>query len=145
MTRGSGFIHAGLHCFDLRVYYEDTDTGGVVYHSNYLNFAERARTELLRHCGISQEELKRVSACVLVVTQLNIKYEKPARLDDIIQVRTAIKGFSKVAFDLVQSLWVNEERVADIAVSVVVLDSKIWRPKRLPEEIIRKIKEGLHG
>ena len=145
MTFGSGFIHQGLHFFDVRVYYADTDAGGVVYHSNYLNFAERARTELLRNCGISQQELNAVYACVLVVTQLNIKYEKAARLDDIIQVRTAIESFSKVAFDLVQSLWVNEERVASIMVNIVALDSQIWRPKRLPEEVIKKIKEGLYG
>jgi len=141
----SGCIQENIHYFEVRVYYENTDAGGVVYHPNYLNFAERARTELLRYCGISQEELKRLYACVLVVAQLNIKYEKAARLDDIIQVRTVLEGESKALFDLHQSLWVGDKRIADMNVSVVAVDSELWHVKRLPEEVIRKIKENLNG
>jgi acyl-CoA thioester hydrolase len=145
MTLGSGAVQEGIHYFEVRVYYENTDAGGVVYHSEYLNFAERARTELLRFVGISQEELNRVYACVLVVSQLNIKYEKAARLDAIIQVRTVMESFSKASFNLAQSLWVGEERIAKIKVSVVVVDSKTWHIRRLPAEVTKKIKEGLDG
>lgn len=145
MTLDSGCVKENFHYFDVRVYYENTDAAGVVYHSEYLNFAERARTELLRYYGISQEELKRIYSCVLVVTQLNIKYEKAARLDDIIQVRTVLENLSKAVFDLRQSLWVNEMRVADIKVSVAAIDAEAWHIKRLPEEVIKKIKEGLNG
>lgn len=145
MSLSSGYIQEKTHYFEVRVYYEHTDSGGVVYHADYLKFAEQARTELLRHYGISQVELKCLYTCVLVVTQLNIKYEKAARLDDIIQVRTKLGNISKATLALHQSLWVKEVRIADIMVTVVAVDSEKWHLARLPEDMIRKIKEGLHG
>lgn len=135
----------GYHSWEVRVYYEDTDAGGVVYHSNYLKFAERARTEFLRTHGISQHDLNSLYACVLVVSQLNIKYEQPARLDDTIQIRTGVEKWSNASFYLDQSLWKAEEKIAHLKVTVVAVDSKTWRIKRLPPEVTKKLKEGLHG
>lgn len=140
----SGSIQQSIHYFDLRVYYENTDAGGIVYHSDYLNFAERARTELLRCCGISQQVLKRVYSCILVVRQLNIKYEKVVHLDDIIQVQTRIKKWSLASFDLDQSLWFNGECVAVLEVMVVCVDFEKGSVKRFPPEMIEKIKEKLN-
>ncbi|MDC0348873.1 tol-pal system-associated acyl-CoA thioesterase [Alphaproteobacteria bacterium] len=140
----SGHIQKGIHYFNTRVYYEDTDAGGVVYHSNYLNFAERARTEFLRFCDIHQEELKRLYDCVFVVTELNIKYKKAARLDDIIQVRTEVEKLSKASLMLDQTLWILGEKIVEIKVSIVAVDSKLWRLKRLPEMIIGKLKEQMN-
>lgn len=145
MSLSSGYIREKVHYFEMRVYYEHTDAGGVVYHANYLKFAEQARTELLRGHGISQAELKHLYTCVLVVTQLNIKYEKAARLDDIIQVRTKLERTSKATLDLHQDLWVGEDRIADMAVTVAAVDSEKWSLTRLPGDMIKKIKEGLHG
>jgi acyl-CoA thioester hydrolase len=145
MSLSAGYIREHTHYFEVRVYYENTDAGGVVYHADYLKFAEQARTELLRGHGISQAELKHLYTCVLVVTQLNIKYEKAARLDDIIQVRTKLERTSKATLDLHQTLWVGEDRIADMAVTVAAVDSEKWNLTRLPEDMIKKIKEGLHG
>ena len=145
MKLEAGQVKEGAHSFNIRVYYEDTDAGGVVYHSNYLKFAERARTEFLRFCDIHQEELKRLYACVFVVTRLNIKYKKPARLDDIVQVCTVVESCSKTSLTLNQTLWVHSEPIVEMEVFIVVLDSEEWKLKRLPEEVAKKLEGTLNG
>jgi acyl-CoA thioester hydrolase len=78
------------HLFNLRVYWEDTDAGGLVYHANYLKFAERARTEMLRHIGIEQEKLRGEAGLLFVVRRLVAEYLQPARLDDELAVATEV-------------------------------------------------------
>lgn len=145
MTLSLGHVREGVHHYEARVYYEHTDAEGVVYHANYLKFAEQARTEFSRYCGISQTDLKHVYTCVLIVTQLNIKYEKSARLDDIIQVRTKLGELSNAMFCFHQSLWVKGVKIASLEVNVASVDSEKWRIKRMPEDVMKKIKEGFHG
>ncbi|MCW8886412.1 MAG: tol-pal system-associated acyl-CoA thioesterase [Motiliproteus sp.] len=84
------------HCFPLRVYMEDTDTGGIVYYVNYLKFMERARTELLRTEGFEQQHLKK-DGLIFVVHSLNSRYLKPANLDNELQVKTVIQSLSSVS------------------------------------------------
>ena len=86
----SGYVKRGEHYFRLRVYYEDTDAGGIVYHSRYLNFAERARTEMLRIAGIGQREVLARDGLAFAVRDLSIDYLRAARLDDQLLVRSRV-------------------------------------------------------
>ena len=88
LAPGSGALDRGAHRFRLRVYYEDTDTTGFVYHARYLAFAERARTEFLRVLGIGQEEMRRAEGVFFAVRRCAVEYRAPARLDDVLEVRT---------------------------------------------------------
>ncbi|MEN9464412.1 MAG: tol-pal system-associated acyl-CoA thioesterase [Pseudomonadota bacterium] len=87
----------------VRIYIEDTDAGGIVYHANYLRFLERARTEWLRHLGISQEALRQQD-CIFVVSELAIRYQKPARLDDELIVTLAVERLRRASLTVRQTL-----------------------------------------
>ncbi len=93
--------------FPIRVYYEDTDAGGVVYHANYLNFFERARTEFLRQYNFSQQELF-AKSIAFVVRRIEIDYRFPARLDDLLSVETTISEVKKASIIFKQNLWKGE-------------------------------------
>ena len=86
----SGQMRGSVHFFPLRVYYEDTDAGGIVYYANYLKFAERGRTEFLRTLGIEQQRVRAETGLMFVMHEGEIKYKKPARLDDILVVETVL-------------------------------------------------------
>ncbi len=86
------------HLFPLRVYYEDTDAGGVVYYANYLKFAERARTEFLREAGVNQSALE----CFFVVRHATLDLKAPARLDDMLVVETAVASHARASFEMAQ-------------------------------------------
>lgn len=119
----------------IRVYYEDTDTGGVVYHSQYLNFYERARSEMLRFIGISQESLLKQHVA-FVVTQLCLSYIKAARLDALLTVVTEVKQIKKASITFIQKIR-NEknELISQATVEVACIDTIKMRPMRLPEEL----------
>lgn len=122
-----------MHELSIRVYYEDTDFGGVVYYANYLKFLERGRTELLREIGIDQVALKEAGA-VFVVRRAHVDYHLPARFDDLLSVRTVprqVKGASAV---LGQEIWRGAERLvsAEITIACIGLDG---RPERLPADL----------
>lgn len=117
----------------MRVYYEDTDSGGVVYHSNYLKYMERARTEWLRALGYSQNQLQSKEGVVFAVTRMNIQFFKPARIDDLLEVRTRIirSGGASLTFD--QSIFAaTGELICRADVEVACLDARTFRPARLP-------------
>ncbi len=135
----------------VRVYYEDTDAGGVVYHSNYINFFERARTEWLRQLGYEMDELVRDEQLIFVVRALSCEYLRPAIFNDelfvsaeIIEVgNTSIKFAQKVMRVSKDSDNTEESHItlATGAVTVVSVDSNKFRPKRLPKQLIETIKE----
>lgn len=89
-----GAFQGGVHVFPVRVYYEDTDAGGIVYHAAYLRYAERARTEMLRILGVDHGRLRRDHDASIVVRRLEAEFEGPARLDDLVGVETAAEGFT---------------------------------------------------
>jgi acyl-CoA thioester hydrolase len=93
--------------FALRVYYEDTDAGGVVYYANYLKFFERARTEWLRNLGISQEQLARTQNLIFVVRSTEVQYHRPARLDYLLTIKSHIKRLGRVSVEFQQEAWCN--------------------------------------
>ncbi len=134
-----------------RVYYEDTDAGGVVYHSNYINFFERARTEWLRQLGYELDELVRDEQMVFVVRALNCEYLRPAIFNDELFVSAEIKEMGKTSIQFEQKVMraVKEGdkstdayiTLAQGVVTVVCVDSNKFKPKRLPKELFETIKE----
>lgn len=123
------------HIFPIRIYYEDTDAGGVVYHANYLNFAERARTEFLRELGFENSTVREKYNVIFVVRHLEAHYFKPARLDDFVDVQTRIMELKRSSFVMNQRIVYDEEIIFDMMVALVCVDSDSVQPVRLPEEI----------
>ncbi|MBK7116412.1 MAG: tol-pal system-associated acyl-CoA thioesterase [Proteobacteria bacterium] len=119
----------------VRVYYEDTDAGGVVYHASYLRYLERARTEWLRALGYSQARLKQEESLVFTVVGMTLEFLKPARLDDLLQVRSAVKlaGGASVHFE--QQILRESEPILAATVRVACLDASTFRPRRLPAAV----------
>jgi acyl-CoA thioester hydrolase len=119
----------------VRVYYEDTDSGGVVYHSNYLNFMERARTEWLRSLKINQQILKEEENLLFVVHQINIKFIKPAVFNDLIEVETRLKQLTSVRVQLEQQIKRNKDLLITASVEVVGVNARTLKPVRIPKQI----------
>jgi acyl-CoA thioester hydrolase len=122
---------AGTHVFAVRVYYEDTDAAGIVYYANYLKFAERARTEWLRAKGVGQRELAERDGVAFAVRRLTAEYLKPARLDDIIEVRTRIVDIRGASIEAEQELRREGEEIARLTVRLACVASS-GKPARLP-------------
>ncbi len=120
------------HRLQLRVYYEDTDAGGVVYHARYLAFAERARTELLREHGVPHEELVRNEGLIFVVRRVEMDYLRPARLDDLVTVTTVPTEFGAATTMLRQDFAVGDQVVARLAVQLACVRRADGRPSRIP-------------
>jgi acyl-CoA thioester hydrolase len=120
----------------IRVYYEDTDAGGVVYHTSYIRFMERARTEWLRSLSLSQAQLKSEEAVLFSVVQLNVQYKQPAKLDDALQVvsRATLSGGASVEFEQ-RILSSQGEEMMSGNVLVACLDANTLRPRRLPDAL----------
>jgi len=109
------------HAFTLRVYYEDTDAGGVVYNANYLKFAERARTEMLRDAGLHQTEIRKDHNIVFVVTKASITYKRPAHLDDVLVVKTALTGHTNSRMSLTQNVWREHTLICAMEVEIATV------------------------
>lgn len=125
----------------VRVYYEDTDAGGVVYHANYLNYFERARTELLREKGFYQHDLLDKHHVAFVVRKLSIDYIAPAKLDDLLQVKSEITELRGVSMTFSQKL-INQDGcvLCSAEVLIVCVDSLKMKPIALPKSIIAEFK-----
>jgi acyl-CoA thioester hydrolase len=125
----------------LRVYYEDTDAGGVVYHSRYLNFFERARTELLRARGVSQIELKEKHGLIWVVLEISVKFRKAARLDDELLVSAELQWVKGVRQGFRQEMTRKSDGkvVATAELSAVMLHADSLRPARVPAWIEERL------
>jgi acyl-CoA thioester hydrolase len=119
----------------VRVYYEDTDSGGVVYHSNYLNFMERARTEWLRSLKINQQTLKDELNLLFVVHQIDIKFIKPAIFNDLIEVETTLKQITPVRVKLEQHIKRQSDLLISASVEVVGVNARTLKPVRIPQQI----------
>jgi acyl-CoA thioester hydrolase len=117
--------------FTLRVYYEDTDAGGVVYYANYLKFAERARTEALRAAGIGQENLLREQGIAFVVRSCNAEFLKPARLDDLLTIETRLHDIGNASLTMQQRVMRESVPLVDLTVKIGVVSAEM-RPTRLP-------------
>ena len=126
--------------FALRVYWEDTDAGGVVFYANYLKFFERARTEWLRSLGHEQERLRHETGTVFIVTDATVHYRRPARLDDMLAVTVHVKHAGRAQLTIVQQAWRQlpgrEELVAEGTIRIACVDSGTFKPQRIPTAIV---------
>ena len=104
MSGLSGHIDGGEHVLPVRVYYEDTDAAGIVYYANYLKYAERARTELLRLAGIRQSDVSREHGMAFAVCDCQVDYQSPARLDDLVEVRSRLVALRAASVEAEQAL-----------------------------------------
>lgn len=120
----------------IRVYYEDTDAGGVVYHANYLNFLERARTEMLRANGIEQTELKLKSEVIFAVRSVKVDYLKPALFNDLLEVSTEISLVRKASLNFEQTISRADVVLCKAEIYVACIDSCTMRPKAIPDDLI---------
>jgi len=119
------------HVFSIRVYYEDTDAVGIVYHSNYLKFAERARTELLRETGLDHGTLRERAGIAFVVSACDMRCRAPARLDDTIEVRTSVADMSGATVTFRQDICRGGDLLVAVNVRLAVVDAN-GRAVRLP-------------
>jgi acyl-CoA thioester hydrolase len=126
---------AAVHRWPLRVYYEDTDAAGIVYHASYLKFAERGRTEMLRALGFDHRGLAADHGIVFAVSRCVIDFVGPGRLDDLLQVTTRPLLVGGVRLELEQVVTHADQRIARLEVTLATLDSVHLRPKRLPEAL----------
>jgi acyl-CoA thioester hydrolase len=126
------------HRIDFRVYYEDTDAGGVVFYANYLKFAERGRTELLRAAGFDHQALLTEEGILFIVRKVEAEYHAPARLDDILTVKTSIKEIKNASFLMNQSIFCHEVLVCSMSIILVCVTKDI-KPVRVPEAMRSKM------
>jgi acyl-CoA thioester hydrolase len=134
MTLPSGTVHDDVHLFPLRVYYEDTDAAGIVYYANYLKFAERARTEMLRLLGFEHGELRRASGRMFAVRHCSADYLAPAQLDDELVVETRLLTLGAASLELDQRIQRGARELVRLTVRLAYLGSD-FRPTRLPAEM----------
>jgi acyl-CoA thioester hydrolase len=124
----------------VRIYYEDTDAGGIVFYANYLKFFERARTEWLRAAGIGQQELLDADGMAFVVKNASIDYVAPARLDDEIRLTTTIEKLGRASVQFLQQAWRGDQLLTTANVKVGCVDAKTMRPRSLPDAVAAKMR-----
>ena len=128
-----------LYRFQLRVYWEDTDAGGVVFYANYLKFFERARTEWLRSLGHGQERMRTEAGVVFIVTDTAVRYRSPARLDDLLAVTVDLRHAGRAQMTIAQKAWrqdpQGETLLADGTIRIGCVDAGTFRPQRIPNSI----------
>ena len=128
----------------VRVYYEDTDLGGVVYHANYLRFMERARTEWLRSLGFEQDHLRDRLKVQFVVVEAQVEFRRPARFNDelLVGVRPHSKGRASIVFDQdIRAATAHHAEICRAHIRVACIDSVSFKPKALPPDILRELAE----
>ena len=123
----------------LKVYYEDTDTAGVVYYANYLKFLERARTEALFSIGFSNKKIKEDFNSYIIVKSCNIEYKKPSYLEEQLTVRSFVKSVTKTSFFMNQIITKGEETIVEAQVHLVFVSNE-GKPVKIPDEIYSKFK-----
>ena len=132
---------AADHALRVRVYWEDTDAGGIVYYANYLKFFERARTEWLRASGVEQGLLREQTGVMFVVADVQLRYRAPARLDDVLTITVAVREQAAASFQLQQQAWRGDTLLVEGTVRIGCVDSQRLRPARIPAVVL----QALHG
>ena len=123
----------------VRVYYEDTDAGGVVYYANYLKFMERARSEALKSIGLSNKSLLENHKILIIVKSCNIEYKKSAFLEDELTIRSFVKSITKTSFFMNQIITKDEDTIVEAQVHLVFVND-LGKPVKIPDEIYSKFK-----
>ena len=125
----------------VQVYYEDTDAGGVVYHSQYLNFMERARTEFLRNIGFVQTALKDEQGILFVVRDIQIRFRKPAKFDDALKVQTKLLNTGRSLLEFEQNIYRGDEHLIAAKVEVVCIGAESFKPVSIPQNMMSKLEK----
>ena len=123
----------------LKVYYEDTDSGGVVYYANYLKYLERARTEALFSIGFSNKKVQEKFNSLIIVKSCNIEYKRPANLEDELTVRSFVKSITKTSFFMNQIITKADDIIVEAQVHLVFVNT-FGKPVKIPDEIYSKFK-----
>jgi acyl-CoA thioester hydrolase len=124
----------------LRIYWEDTDAGGVVFYANYLKFFERARTEWLRSFGVGQQALREAEGTIFIVADTRVRYLRPARLDDEIDVSVVVRAAGRASLVIEQAAWRGGELLAEGEIRIGCVDAGTFRPQRIPIPVLDKIR-----
>ena len=135
----AGKFYGAKFVYPVRVYYEDTDAGGVVYYANYLKYAERARTEFIRALGFGQQAVLEEDRCGFMVRSLNIEYKAPAVLDDLLSVTCALIEMKGAGAEMRQEIRRGETLLAVVGVKLAYVSLTKKRPVRLPAALIEKV------
>jgi acyl-CoA thioester hydrolase len=138
----AGRLERGLHVLPVRVYYEDTDFSGAVYHANYLKFCERGRSDCLRLLDIHHHEMHRHETggrMAFVVRRMACEFLKPARIDDLLEVETRFRGMGGARLELAQKVVRQGEVLFEADVTVVLVDAT-GRPRRFPKAMAETLK-----
>ena len=124
--------------YKCKIYYEDTDAGGVVYYANYLKFLERARSEAIYSSGFTNSSIMESFGILLIVKSCNIEYKKPAKFEDIIEITSEIKSFTKTSFLMKQIISKDNDVISDAEIHLVAVN-KNGKPSKLPDELKQKL------
>ena len=125
--------------YKTKVYYEDTDAGGVVYYANYLNFLERARTEAITSIGLSNKKIKKSFDAFIIVKACNIQYKLSAYLEDELLITSFIKSITKTSFMMLQRINRKNDLISEAEVHLVFINN-LGKPTRIPEQLIESFK-----
>lgn len=125
----------------LRIYWEDTDAGGIVFYANYLKFFERARTEWLRKLGVEQQALRDEQGLIFVVSETRIRYLSPARLDDWLNVSVELRESGRASMTLFQQARCGERVLAEGEIRIGCVDAATFRPSRIPSFLLQALQK----
>lgn len=126
--------------WQVRIYYEDTDAGGIVFYANYLKFFERARTEWLRATGVNQQALADTDGAIFVVKHASVDYHAPAKLDDVLELTLTIEKLGRASIHFAQQAWRGDTLLASAHVKVGCVDAQSLRPRALPPATAAKMR-----
>lgn len=127
-----------MHSFETRVWYEDTDMAGIVYHANYLKFIERARSDALRVHGVDQNAMK-ADGLVFVVRRMSVEWRAPARYEDLLRVETSALGVKRASAELLQTVRRGDAILFEASVQIACMDAS-GAPKRIPEPALAALR-----
>ena len=123
----------------IRVYWEDTDAGGIVFYANYLKFFERARTEWLRALGIGQHALREETGGMFVVSETTVKYHRPAQLDDQLRVTATLAEGGRASLVIAQQAWCGDTLLCEGTIRIGWVDAALMKPARIPTSVLERL------
>jgi acyl-CoA thioester hydrolase len=125
--------------FPIRIYWEDTDAGGIVFYANYLKFFERARTEWLRSLGIGQHALREETGGMFVVSETQVKYHRPAQLDDLLSVTASLSDIGRVSLTISQQAFRDNTLLCEGTIRIGWVDAQSLKPSRIPVSVLERL------
>ena len=123
----------------VRIYWEDTDAGGIVFYANYLKFFERARTEWLRHLGVEQQALRQATGGMFVVSETQVKYHRPAQLDDLLRVTARMGEAGRASLVIEHQAWRDTTLLCEGSIRIGWVDAASLKPARIPSSVLERL------